>query len=169
MIMSNLFDFVQINSFNVEGTANYELKFHEQCTVKKFIDEIISSRSKEWGVIRIMDSDEQICAIAYELGKVNNSIPQNLSLQIITVAIANGAYTRMDYVLYVRQETNSTYTEDIISKAKDVIISDEKVVYSKWKINCDGYYPYCANCMEEPKGGMSKYCPNCGAKMCLED
>lgn len=40
------------------------------------------------------------------------------------------------------------------------------VVHSKWEICCDGYYPYCLNCKAEPPGReMTKYCPNCGAKM----
>lgn len=40
------------------------------------------------------------------------------------------------------------------------------VVHSKWEICCDGYYPYCLNCKVEPPGReMTKYCPNCGAKM----
>lgn len=39
------------------------------------------------------------------------------------------------------------------------------VVHGKWVICSDGYYPYCSNCREEPKGGTSKFCPNCGAKM----
>lgn len=40
------------------------------------------------------------------------------------------------------------------------------VVHSKWEICCDGYYPYCKNCRNEPQGRvMTKYCPNCGAKM----
>lgn len=35
-----------------------------------------------------------------------------------------------------------------------------------WDICCDGYYPFCSACGEEPPGReMSKYCPNCGAKM----
>lgn len=38
--------------------------------------------------------------------------------------------------------------------------------HGEWKINSDGYYPYCSECLEEPQGGkMTKYCPNCGAKM----
>ena len=38
--------------------------------------------------------------------------------------------------------------------------------HGKWEICCDGYYPYCSVCKEEPSVGvMTKYCPNCGAKM----
>ena len=35
----------------------------------------------------------------------------------------------------------------------------------EWKISSEGWYPYCSECGKEPKGGMSNYCPNCGAKM----
>lgn len=35
-----------------------------------------------------------------------------------------------------------------------------------WVICSDGYYPYCSECKHEPKSGiMTKYCPDCGAKM----
>lgn len=38
--------------------------------------------------------------------------------------------------------------------------------HGEWKINPDGYYPYCSECHTEPKNGvMSNYCPECGAKM----
>ena len=41
-----------------------------------------------------------------------------------------------------------------------------EVKHAKWEINSDGYYPYCSHCKTEPKNGvMSKYCPECGAKM----
>ena len=44
------------------------------------------------------------------------------------------------------------------------------VVYAKWEISSDGYYPYCSHCKTEPENGvMSKYCPNCGAKMRRSD
>ena len=39
------------------------------------------------------------------------------------------------------------------------------VVHSKWEICCDGYYPYCKRCRNEPQGRvMTQFCPNCGAK-----
>ena len=53
--------------------------------------------------------------------------------------------------------------------------NDNKLVseiekHAKWNINPDGYYPYCSCCKEEPPSGiMTKYCPNCGARMDLEE
>ena len=49
---------------------------------------------------------------------------------------------------------------------EEVNLELKEVKYATWKINCDGYYPYCSNCKTEPKNGvMSKYCPECGAEM----
>ena len=37
---------------------------------------------------------------------------------------------------------------------------------AEWKINPDGWYPYCSKCCAEPKNGvMSNFCPECGADM----
>ena len=42
----------------------------------------------------------------------------------------------------------------------------EIVKHGEWLINPDGYYPYCSECKEESRSGyMTKYCPECGAKM----
>ena len=44
-------------------------------------------------------------------------------------------------------------------------IETREVVHAKWNISCDGYYPYCSNCKNEPQGReMTAWCPNCGAK-----
>ena len=39
------------------------------------------------------------------------------------------------------------------------------VRHGHWIISSDGYYPCCSRCNTEPKGGLSHYCPECGAKM----
>ena len=49
---------------------------------------------------------------------------------------------------------------------KQPTVDAMEVVHGRWVICSDGYYPYCSECKEEPKHGeMTKYCPNCGAKM----
>ena len=49
-------------------------------------------------------------------------------------------------------------------------IERDKLAFELCKVICSGgYYPYCSNCNEEPKGGLSSFCPYCGAKMDLEE
>ncbi len=49
---------------------------------------------------------------------------------------------------------------------RDLPPATPKQKIGEWRINSDGYYPYCSECKEEPKNReMTKYCPNCGAKM----
>lgn len=60
---------------------------------------------------------------------------------------------------------NGIISRLLIQPAADVA----PVVHGKWVICSDGYYPYCSNCRNEPKGGLSNYCPNCGAKMQNEE
>lgn len=50
--------------------------------------------------------------------------------------------------------------------AEQPAIDVQEVRHGKWEIDCNGYYPYCSTCKEEPANGvMSDYCPNCGARM----
>lgn len=68
-------------------------------------------------------------------------------------------------------EQRRTDFEEALEAIEAVPTADvEPVRHGEWKICCDGYYPYCSVCKEEPIGRkMSKYCPNCGAKMGLEE
>lgn len=62
---------------------------------------------------------------------------------------------------------------DYLDRCQIEIISDRLIANGvtirergEWRINCDGYYPYCPNCNEEPKNGiMTNFCPHCGADM----
>lgn len=49
----------------------------------------------------------------------------------------------------------------------EIISSEYKPrLTAKWDINCDGYYPYCTNCGNEPQvKELTKFCPKCGALM----
>ena len=39
-----------------------------------------------------------------------------------------------------------------------------------WKIDCNGYYPYCPKCRYEPYDGiLTKFCPDCGADLRREN
>lgn len=66
----------------------------------------------------------------------------------------------------VKEDTVRGILYSINELAKLPTADVEEVKHAKWEINSDGYYPYCSNCKTEPKNGvMSKYCPECGAKM----
>ena len=56
---------------------------------------------------------------------------------------------------------------DFVAIVSEIPAADvAPVVHSKWEICSDGYYPYCKRCRNEPQGRvMTKFCPNCGAKM----
>ena len=63
--------------------------------------------------------------------------------------------------------TSPFFSNALMEQIKVIPAADvAPVIHSKWEICCDGYYPYCLNCKAEPPGReMTKYCPNCGAKM----
>ena len=55
---------------------------------------------------------------------------------------------------------------------KDIVKQQgvEVTKQAEWKINSDGYYPYCSRCGVEPESGkMTKFCGNCGAEMRGDD
>ena len=57
-------------------------------------------------------------------------------------------------------------TERYIKLAEYENADEQSAVVARWEINCDGYYPYCSNCMNEPPGReLTEFCPRCGAKM----
>lgn len=65
------------------------------------------------------------------------------------------------------KESSWNAAGSMICAIRDMPAADvAPVVHAEWKINADGYYPYCSACKKEPPGRcMTAHCPNCGAKM----
>ena len=92
-------------------------------------------------------------------------------------AAVDEGYLQDWYISSVSEDDEPVWTEAHIEElANDFIVIPNDtpaadvaaVIHSKWEIRCDGYgyCPYCGNCKAEPSGReMTKYCPNCGAKM----
>lgn len=65
---------------------------------------------------------------------------------------------------YLQRKEAVEIIEDICIKKEPA--KNDNTVHARWEINCDGYYPYCSNCKNEPQGReMTLFCPNCGAIM----
>lgn len=65
-------------------------------------------------------------------------------------------------------ENGIVFDKDIqaLEAAIEILKSCEPVKHANWAICCEGYYPFCSACGEEPPGlEMSRYCPNCGRRM----
>ena len=49
---------------------------------------------------------------------------------------------------------------------KGEIVIDIDIKDTLWKIDCDGYYPYCPKCEYEPQDGkLTYFCVHCGADL----
>lgn len=77
-------------------------------------------------------------------------------------------YVWNDDAWEIQANNDYKYYKELVEKASAVDVTP--VVHGKWVISCDGYYPFCSNCKNEPKSGvLTPYCPDCGAKMDLKD
>ena len=70
-------------------------------------------------------------------------------------------YIEREAALNVINENKSSTELAWISVSKIPAADVAPVVHSKWEICCDGYYPYCKRCRNEPQGRvMTQFCPN---------
>ena len=73
-------------------------------------------------------------------------------------------------VFYVNAKNPLTSIDELINRINLYSEDIHSVARGEWKINPDGWYPYCSNCGTEPKNGvMSNFCPECGADMRKEN
>ena len=77
--------------------------------------------------------------------------------------VSKGAYEQCKWErdMAVKQLAELGYS--LGEKTKKRLNSTSK---GHWIISSDGYYPYCSECLTEPKSGdMTDVCPTCGADM----
>ena len=54
---------------------------------------------------------------------------------------------------------------DLVDTFAEIPAADvAPVVHGHWKVDCEGYYPFCSECARKLLE-LSNYCPHCGAKM----
>lgn len=82
-------------------------------------------------------------------------------------------YTTKDAVISLFEKWSDGYAyieipvQDAIRQVSATPPADVRpVVRGRWEISCDGWYPYCPVCKEEPPGRtMTPFCPMCGADL----
>ena len=89
---------------------------------------------------------------------------------LIPVGGVDGYISRKELLDMLNKDPREAFTKHqvwtLIVYGLREVIPTYKSNKAEWKINSDGYYPYCSNCNKEPEGGkMTDFCPNCGADM----
>ena len=83
-------------------------------------------------------------------------------LAILIVAnILSVALILCTLILLALKISRKEYQEDEEDDQSEHNEGQSTSVIYKWKIDPDGYYPYCPICLEE----MTDNCPNCGVKL----
>ena len=89
---------------------------------------------------------------------------------LVPVGGVDGCISRKELLDMLNKDPREAFTKHnvwtMIVYGLREVIPTYKPNKAEWRINSDGYYPYCSNCNKEPEGGkMTDYCPNCGAYM----
>ena len=67
------------------------------------------------------------------------------------------------------------YSDSLFKLIKQVFYERNEVMTTEiqnthWKIDCNGYFPYCPKCRYEPYDGrLTNFCPECGADLRKEN
>lgn len=84
-------------------------------TVGEFIDDVMYQRSKDWGYIELYSkrpcsfNDRPIASLEYHRGKTCGSFSDNDRNREIEEISADGGWSRMDYMLIVKEEDEDDY------------------------------------------------------------
>lgn len=105
--------------------------------------------------------------IFYKVEFENGKIALCGSSLVVPAHGIDGLISRKEFLDMLDKDPREAFTKHnvwtmIVYGLREV----DPIPKAEWRINSDGYYPYCSNCNTEPESGkMTDYCPNCGAYM----
>lgn len=96
--------------FSISGvlsdcTVSYHVEFTEkEDTVEKFLKSMLKHNS-DWGFVNVVTKDKKTFSIEYSYGVLKTNFAPDISKRKIRSALANGAYSRMDYELFLEEDS----------------------------------------------------------------
>lgn len=108
--MRTLFKLGETLYRSTDATCDYELLITKPCTLRQFVEEVISNK-KEWGYIGIQPKNKETIfgdpCIEYENGLLLSTFPDELLDKQIDIKAkheASGGWSRMDYLVRLVDE-----------------------------------------------------------------
>lgn len=110
-------------------TTLYDVVFHNECTVREFIDEVL--KKGEWGYVRIgsrFDGPQ----IEYRHDKIVSGVfCQDILNAKITTATAHGGWTMMDYMLDIRPDELTRLRYEYTQTLKEIARHESEIAKLK--------------------------------------
>lgn len=87
-------------------TASYDVFLHQDYTLQKFMDDVVSQYPDEWGNFCITDKDGLSIDIEYSHGIINKGYPDCLIKCPVISVNASGGWSKMDYNIKITMGGN---------------------------------------------------------------
>ena len=116
--------FEQTSKERSDCSASYSVTNYKSKTVGEFIREVIETRPKEWGKIKVKLEGLSWLSYPYceyKWGEIIRDIDEKYKSLIIKSMTGDGGWTQMDY--YIEVETETTETEESYNPYKVVVES----------------------------------------------
>lgn len=97
-----MFKLVRKNWLEDGCMTSFNVLFEKEYMVEEFVEAVLT-RTNDWGYIGISNGKSVFGkpCIRYEYGRKIDDFPENILCKKVTFATANGAWSRMDYLLVI--------------------------------------------------------------------
>lgn len=100
--------FIQTHATGSDCTAPYDVKLDKPYTVGEFINEVLTTRSNEWGDFTVKNKKGWYVRIEYRYGEIDTldghivtKLPDDLCALPVKDVKASGGWSNMDYDLMI--------------------------------------------------------------------